>query len=113
MKEGDIYYISWGYDQTNVDFYRVIKLRGKTQAVVQAVDLELNKVDCISSMSGDYSYNPKHYTVKDNDVFIKDNTKGRIVKRGRSWTDDKDIFSLDGHLAMPYKGQKVYESFYA
>lgn len=30
VKVGDIYYTSWGYDQTNVDFYKLIALKGKT-----------------------------------------------------------------------------------
>jgi hypothetical protein len=28
-KEGDIFYTSWGYDQTNVDFYQVTEVKGK------------------------------------------------------------------------------------
>ena len=27
---GDIFYTSWGYDQTNVSFYKLLKLKGKT-----------------------------------------------------------------------------------
>ncbi len=30
VKVGDIFYTSWGYDQTNVDFYKLIELKGKT-----------------------------------------------------------------------------------
>jgi hypothetical protein len=30
MKVGDLYYSSWGYDQTNVDFYQVIAINGKS-----------------------------------------------------------------------------------
>jgi len=29
LVEGDILYSSWGYDQTNVDFYQVTEVRGK------------------------------------------------------------------------------------
>ena len=28
IKVGDIYYTSWGYDQTNIDFYKVVNVRG-------------------------------------------------------------------------------------
>ena len=28
FKVGDIFYTSWGYDQTNIDFYEVVKVRG-------------------------------------------------------------------------------------
>jgi hypothetical protein len=30
IKEGDIFYSSWGYDQTNIDFYQVIRIVGKS-----------------------------------------------------------------------------------
>ena len=30
IKVGDIFVSSWGYDQTNVDFYQVVKLVGKS-----------------------------------------------------------------------------------
>lgn len=29
-KEGDIFYTSWGYEQTNIEFYQVIKATAKT-----------------------------------------------------------------------------------
>ncbi len=35
LKVGDILYSSWGYDQTNIDFYQVIELRGKTQVILR------------------------------------------------------------------------------
>jgi hypothetical protein len=33
MKEGTILYSSWGYEQTNVDFYEVIERKGQTVTV--------------------------------------------------------------------------------
>ena len=30
IKEGSIFYSSWGYDQTNIDFYQVVKATAKT-----------------------------------------------------------------------------------
>ena len=29
LKEGDIFYTSWGYEQTNIDFYKVVKISGQ------------------------------------------------------------------------------------
>lgn len=34
---GDIFVSSWGYEQTNVDFYKVLKLVGKLSMIVQKV----------------------------------------------------------------------------
>lgn len=35
VKVGDIFVSSWGYEQTNVDFYRVVKLVGTATVVLQ------------------------------------------------------------------------------
>jgi len=32
FKVGDVFYASWGYDQTNIDFYKIVELKGKTMA---------------------------------------------------------------------------------
>lgn len=34
MKQGDIFVRSWGYDQTNVDFYEVVKVAAKTVTLI-------------------------------------------------------------------------------
>jgi|TARA_R100001132_G_C3238478_1_gene70197 glycerophosphoryl diester phosphodiesterase len=36
-KAGDIYYTSWGYDQTNVDFYEIAEKVGAKSFMVQAI----------------------------------------------------------------------------
>jgi hypothetical protein len=33
LEEGDILYSSWGYDQTNVDFYEVVKVLAKSVVI--------------------------------------------------------------------------------
>lgn len=38
---GDIFYSSWGYDQTNIDFYKVKKLIGKTTVELALVDSKI------------------------------------------------------------------------
>ncbi len=41
-KVGDILYSSWGYDQTNIDFYQVIEVRGK-MVVIQSIGSEVTE----------------------------------------------------------------------
>ena len=43
---GDIFYSSWGYDQTNIDFYQVVQLKGKHTLI-----LRRNNVQCGMSSS--------------------------------------------------------------
>ncbi len=112
VKIGDIFAISWGYEQTNANFYRVKALRGKTQLLIQAVDLEVTRADNYTSMSADVTYNKSHYMLKDRDVFISDNAKGKIVKIC-DYYKDMPCFHLSGHLATPYNNEPMYESSYA
>jgi hypothetical protein len=44
FKEGDILYSSWGYDQTNIDFYQVTKIIGKAIEIREiAKDVDTHK----------------------------------------------------------------------
>tara|TARA_R110000764_G_C10830121_1_gene362785 strand:- start:44 stop:628 length:585 start_codon:yes stop_codon:yes gene_type:complete len=45
LKVGDVLYCSWGYDQTNIDFFKVSKLMGKNKVAlipISGVYTELN-----------------------------------------------------------------------
>ena len=46
FKVGDILYSSWGYDQTNIDFFKVKKFAGKT--MIELVPIESKMVECDS-----------------------------------------------------------------
>jgi hypothetical protein len=48
IKVGDIYYTSWGYDQTNIDFYEVVNVRGSR------IDLKELKQNYVSMGQGAY-----------------------------------------------------------
>lgn len=37
VKVGDIFYSSWGYDQTNIDFYQIVRLTEKGSAFVRPI----------------------------------------------------------------------------
>ena len=111
-KVGDIYYISWGYDQTNCDFYRIKALRGKTQAIIEPISMKVKSVDGVGFMSANYSYDTTTATVKDRDVFINDGKKGKIVKFKEFW-DGFTSFKVGDHIASPYHNQKLFESWYA
>lgn len=37
LKVGDILYSSWGYDQTNIDFYQVVALKGVSSVAIQKI----------------------------------------------------------------------------
>lgn len=35
---GKVFYSSWGYDQTNVDFYQVVAIKGKKTVILQELN---------------------------------------------------------------------------
>jgi hypothetical protein len=41
LEVGDILYSSWGYDQTNIDFYKVKRLAGKTMVELVPIESKL------------------------------------------------------------------------
>ncbi|EDW8942662.1 hypothetical protein A4O59_004289 [Salmonella enterica subsp. enterica] len=40
---GDIFASSWGYEQTNVNFYQVISIHGKTTVTVREIRASVNR----------------------------------------------------------------------
>lgn len=38
LKVGDILYSSWGYDQTNIDFYQVIEVNSPTMVTIRGIN---------------------------------------------------------------------------
>lgn len=38
IKVGDIYYTSWGYEQTNVEFYKVVEIKGKKATLIEVAE---------------------------------------------------------------------------
>lgn len=110
IKVGDIFYTSWGYEQTNIDFFQVVALKGKTQVVIREVALNKKEEVGVSGMSRDISFYTDKVRFLEKSCFIKDNEKGMIKKV--QGTKENPYLSLDFSNAHLYKGQKLYESWY-
>lgn len=57
LKVGDILYTSWGYDQTNIDFYQVTKVIGSNTVEIREV--------ASKNIGSDYVYENRVLAVKD------------------------------------------------
>ena len=111
VKVGDIFYMSWGYEQTNVDFFRVKALKGTTQVVLQEVCLHMKEENAVSGMSADRTYDPKIAVPVESSHFVKDNEKGMIKKI--LGTKDYIYINMTSFAnAYLYHGEKLYESWY-
>ena len=42
---GDVFASSWGYEQTNVDFYQVVALHGRTMVTVRKIRAQICGTD--------------------------------------------------------------------
>ena len=81
VKVGDIFKSSWGYDDTNTDFFQVIALVGEQSVRVREVALPI-----VTEDQGLMSSNKTCRIVNDIlpplafSVFIKDNEKGAVKR---------------------------------
>lgn len=120
VQVGDIFESSWGYDQTNVDFFQVIELVGQTSVRVREVYPPMIEEDAVGPMSADRTYKMTNEILPpcSCSVFIKDQEKGDL-KRLKSYAADgvsDPQFNLSSFAsAWLVKGStiKTYESWYA
>jgi|TARA_R110002074_G_scaffold364284_2_gene537717 hypothetical protein len=89
---GDIYYCSWGYDQTNIDFYEIVAKKG--------VNIEIRKVSKIldrSERGADYVCAKKGSYIGEEVIKKRFNGSGNITMNSYS-------------SAYPWSGTPKYET---
>jgi len=93
LKVGDILYASWGYDQTNVDFYQVIRVIGKATVEVQKVQSKTVREDMTAT-----------YVVAVPNRFVRGSRpmKKRVSTRG--------TIKMDHTYASKWDGKPKYET---
>lgn len=106
-KVGDILCNSWGYDQTNVDFYQIVKTSGKSVWIKRIAG------EIVPGSEGFMSANVK--PIKDN--FLSDEVMRKTIQVAVGMDPKKAtayIPSKFGHLSLYDSGDKgVYSSWYA
>lgn len=123
VKVGDMFSASWGYEQTNNDFFQVIALVGKKSVRVREVNLPIVRRDPVSGMAEDrvYKITGEILPPSPHSVFIKDQEKGDLKRIKPGYFQDEEeaknncYFDLSSY-ASAYKcngeTKKVYESWY-
>lgn len=116
VQVGDIFSASWGYDQTNVDFFQVVQLVGTQSVRVREVHPPMVQEDPVSGMSSNRIYKMTRDLLRPcpSSVFIKDQEHGDL-KRVRGDTEGRPKFRLDTFAdAYLCTGETVrtYESWY-
>lgn len=100
-KAGDILCNSWGYDQTNVDFYQVVAVGNKTVRIAKIASQ-------IVEGSG-YSHGMACEVIAQPDKFIGEVVSKKVSKYGDSYT----VTLNDRHSADLWDGKPEYMSWYA
>lgn len=110
LRVGDLLYSSWGYEQTNIDFYQVIALKGKTMVTVKKCYPEVVKTEAVSGMSQNVSFKaPAGIIAPEDDEPLTRKVKN-FSKDNNPAYDLIDITSYAS--ASKYNGQTLYESWY-
>lgn len=124
VKVGDIFSASWGWEQTNVDFFQVIALVGETSVRVREVCPPMIAENPTCSMAADrtYALTSEILPPSSTSVFIKDQEKGDLKRIKPGYSQDPEqakkncYFYLDS-FANAYKctgeTKTTYESWYA
>ena len=124
VKVGDLFYASWGYEQTNVDFFQVIALVGECSVRVREVYPQMVEERPTGPMAADRTY--QHTTellpAASSSVFIKDQENGDLKRIKPGYNSDPEeakkncYFYLDSFAnAHKCTGEftTTYESWYA
>ena len=84
LKIGDILYSSWGYDQTNIDFYQVTELIGKQSVKIKQVASKVlsnsHGQDKVTAVKGAFLENAEEMLkrVSDNSVSLNSYSSARL-----------------------------------
>lgn len=89
LKVGDIVYTSWGYDQTNIDFFQVVEVKGKS-AVIREIGAKTVRDD------GPYT----------EVVAVKDAFKGPPMVK----VVGPNGMKVDNHYTYKWDGKPVYQT---
>lgn len=119
VKVGDLFVSSWGYEQTNVDFFQVVKLCGKSSVRVRHVIPRMVNEEGISGMSADRTYEVTREMLKpvERSIFINDQENGDL-KRLKSYDADGvsnpqfNVHSFASASLCTGETVKCYESWY-
>lgn len=102
IKIGDILYESWGYEQTNIDFYQIVKVLDAS-VIIREIASEI-----VPGTEGNMSANVRPVP----DSFIGDEMKKNVIFH--SFSDKYYLPSKFGSITKYENGDKgIYSSWYA
>lgn len=117
VKVGDIFSCSWGWEQTNVNFFQVVALAGKTSVRLREVYPEIIKEEAVSGMAENRTYKLTRdiLPAASRASFIHDQEKGDLKRITDGYNGEPRIKISSYASAYLCKGETVteYVSWYA
>lgn len=74
VKVGDIFSFSWGYEQSNINYFQVVGLKGTKQVIIREIAYKITETTGYES----YKVAPCKDVFLENSQFIKDNEIGAV-----------------------------------
>lgn len=74
VKVGDVFHYSWGYEQTNVNYFQVVALKGTKQVVIREIAYKITETTWLDS----YKVKACKNAFLEKSQFIKDNMIGAV-----------------------------------
>ena len=123
VKVGDVFSMSWGWEQTNVDFFQVVAKVGKNSVRIRAVNPALVAESATGPMAADRTYDiPRNGEMLPpcrSSVFIQDQVNGDVKRVQNSYSNRDEVrpcIKMRSY-ACAYREEpgesKHYESWYA
>lgn len=112
IKVGDFFYNSWGYDQTNIDYYKVVALVGKSSVkllpVVSKTVSSNPPAEMVVPGDDEADFDVILTSKKPGDEYPSSWRKGDgpVTKRAR----DGNVVLGKGYSAWPWGGSPNYET---
>jgi len=106
LKVGDIFKASWGYEQTNIDYYEVVAVKGKAVEVLelaqQTTETGWLQGDCVP-VPGSYATEPDYDSPESKAHHEKTGGYLRVVPKARR------MIPQMGHNGKPYLSFESYK----
>lgn len=100
FKVGDLFYASWGYEQTNINFFQIVGV-GPKSVTIQEIAQELVRECAFMS----------EYVKPAKDSFIGE--PSTVNLRVQSWGEKNVVYIPHRHGLSVWDRQEVYQSHYA
>lgn len=118
IKVGDVFGMSWGYDQTNNSYFQVVEIVGTESVRVREIKPRILSRESCGPMAEDRTIEITNEILPPSpfSVFIKDNEKGDLKRiQLETWTHEKKPYIKMGNDWATYcepGTTSIYESWY-